>query len=228
MTALTRAVLCCFLISSLSLLADSPQGPSLREPNAHPAGEWTLEERLAARFDPVKIQERETAYLLDHPRDRSRAYESEGKMEHPDRYMVSYRIDGRRNPELFLPHELFDILLSGFVQDATLRERQRGFCRQAIRDFGFDDTLFWAHLYPLVGTYLTLKYDRSKNVQPGRADEVCRARYDALQAAREFFGPDEFNRFLYVVIAPSAWSASTTNVRDPATRLLRAERGCQP
>jgi hypothetical protein len=39
-------------------------------------------------------------------------YQSEAKVQHADRRVTSYRIDGRRNPELFLPHELLDQLVS--------------------------------------------------------------------------------------------------------------------
>jgi hypothetical protein len=234
-TVLTGFVLWCSLISSVSLRADdsSPQ-PILREPATRQAWEWTLQERLDARFDPVKIGERETAYLIDNPQAQSHLYASEAKMEHPDPHMVSYRIDGRRNPELFLPHELFDTLVSGFAPDADLRERQRAYYRPAIRAFGFDDEQFWARLESVIHPYIALSHSyvvfghagQSSTKRP-TADEICRARFDALQAARGFFGRETFDRFLYVVIAPSAWAADMTTFRDPIAMLRRAEEGCQ-
>lgn len=176
--------------------------------------QWTVEERLALRFDPEHIKARRLAQQADDPR----AATDGSATGTAGRRVTIYGIDGARNPELFLPHELFDGLLTGFTPDLELRARQRQSFARAIRAFGYDDAEFWRRLEVVSAEYVALKYD-------GRADRtaLCRARHAALQAARNTFGG--FDVFLYTVIAPSARKAVTSEV-DDAARLRDEAVGC--
>jgi hypothetical protein len=81
------------VLLSLPLLAQSPD-------------EWDVERRLAARFDEARNAERVAALVARFP---NLAFKPEENAP-GSRYYV---IEGERNPELFLPHELFEGLLSG-------------------------------------------------------------------------------------------------------------------
>src|SRR4051812_7086158 len=52
-------------------------------------------------------------------------------------------IDGRTNPELLMPNELFNALLQGLSDDAQVRSVNRQILAPGIRAFGFDEAAFW-------------------------------------------------------------------------------------
>src|SRR5207245_1510680 len=52
-------------------------------------------------------------------------------------------IDGRTNPELLMPNELFNALLQGLSDDAQVRAVNRQTLAPGIRAFGFDEAAFW-------------------------------------------------------------------------------------
>ena len=208
------------------------------EPNV-PAGntqkppwEWTIEERLAARFDPVKIREREIAYEARFPqtagssrRAREESIGTAGKQP------LVYIIDGSRNPELFLPYELFDGLLTGLDPDETGRLRQQLYLRAWIRRLGYDDEAFWASLESVSAKYLPLRFGKnissSSEEVNASAEARCRERYDALEAARALFGRKQFDIVLYTVMAPvSQYSEGSLN-DGPSVKHRRAEMGCR-
>lgn len=203
-----RPSVCCVALLLIATLSDA--GATGRRP-----WQWTVEERLAVRFDPEHIKARRLAQLADDPR----AATDGSATGTAGRRVTIYGIDGARNPELFLPHELFDGLLTGFTPDLELRARQRQSFARAIRAFGYDDAEFWRRLEVVSAEYVALKYG------DGRADWTarCRARHAALQAARNTFGG--FDVFLYTVIAPSARKVVTSDV-DDAARLRDETAGC--
>lgn len=186
--------------------------------------EWTTEDRLAARVDPVKIAERQNA-------DEARYHSAGAQAQSTGRETTQkYSIDGSRNPELLLPHELFQSLLTGFVPDDERRRRKRESLRPGIVASGFNEELFWAQLRSAVGEYIdNYAYPAQETVvslTDRRGYGLCRVAYTALNNARQVFGPDRFDRFLYEVVAPRVWVASATNAPDPAAELRYVERGC--
>src|SRR5215212_9172353 len=76
--------------------------------NAKPAWEWTLEERIAARTDGMLATKRIQAAFAEQVGDEGQTKVSAGKY----RKEPSDVIDGNRNPELFLPTELFESALT--------------------------------------------------------------------------------------------------------------------
>ncbi len=58
-------------------------------------------------------------------------------------------------------------------------------------------------------------------------DARCTARFEAMEAARKLFGRDEFNKLLYVVVAPTLRQSTATLDRDHLAALQREELGCR-
>jgi hypothetical protein len=193
----------------------------------------TVEERLAQRFDHDSIQERSVAYRLgvSELRAQSTSANSDGIAATPQ---FEYVVDGHRNPELFLPHELYDMLLTGLSPDESLRLKQRAFYQPLLKQIGYDDAAFWSALASVNGEYLLVRFgDRpsgfaSKARTQVAAEARCRARFNALEAARRLFGRNAFDRLLYTVIAPSTLvSTSATSDAHLADDLRNAEQGCR-
>jgi hypothetical protein len=181
---------------------------------------WTLDQRLTARFDPAMIRERDEAYVALHPQLRSYPVRPLSANE------LRYRIDGGRNPELFLPHELFDYLLrDGFDTDPERRSKNRAAVARLLCRAGFDPDGFWPKLESVSGIYLAL---RTREIRSrAEATDRCRARYEALSAAHELFGSEQFHRMLYSAVAPNVqFSIGTSTFRDPAERLRNEAGGC--
>jgi hypothetical protein len=127
-----------------------------------------------------------------------------------------YLIVGWRNPELFLPHELFDALLGA---DKSGRDSYVA----RLGDFGWEAASFWTALDELSAGYVAVRY---KQRTSSGAAAACRARFDALERARETFGKKKFDAFLYSAIPPGMVSTTSTPEPDPAASLRRAARGC--
>jgi hypothetical protein len=188
------------------------------------AWDWTIEERLAKRFDPVAMRTREAEYQKVQPTAAtSKGYATANGRE---RASISYSIDGRYHPELFLSHELFDTLITGFTPDLELRAKQRDFLREDLLKHGFDQELFWVQLESVGGEYARLHYDQTKATTKGVDIERCRSRFRALEAARFLFGRQRLDRFLYEALAPKTSFSVTTAGIDQASRLRQAEEGC--
>jgi hypothetical protein len=194
------------------------------------AWDWTLDERIAQRFDPDRIRERTEAYEESikqlRARSRTAAFDAEADDSKP-RYR--YLIDGKRNPELFLPHELFDMLLSGLTADESLRSKQQAFYRAWLRSFGYDDVAFWNALASVSGEYLVIRFGPpqlgfgSNESATVAQDSLCNARLKALESARRLFGRKKFDWMLYAVVAPTAWKSEAGFLPHPEVRLKQEE-----
>jgi hypothetical protein len=177
--------------------------------------EWDLEQRLAERFDSVKSAKRLAAEIAKNPKAAPDPAQNSPGVRH-------YVIDGRTNPELYLPHELFDGLLTAFDPNEFMADEQRGLYGSRLAEFGWDSAAFWPELERISAEYVRLR----------RADERekearCRARFEALELARKTFGRKQFDAFLYGAIAPHGQLAQATNDPNPAATLRREARGCR-
>jgi hypothetical protein len=186
--------------------------------------EWTTEERLAARLHTAMRPntEKHTAATATEGSQAARGGWVEGGL------------DGRVNPELFLPHELFDGLLTTFMADEKLAAKQRGLYGPLIRQLGYDDREFWNTLQSLSSGYLPYRFGSIGSTPEKVAKwtaEKCSERHRALEAARSVYGAREFDRLLYVVVAPTAQHSGSASGGTPAQRideLRRQEEGlCQ-
>jgi hypothetical protein len=211
------------------LVTTSTTGPL----TAKPAWEWSDEERIRARFDPASIHERSAAHAATHPLSAQSVDNS--------RSASQYVIDGSRDPALFLPVELLDVLLQGLHSDAAFRAHARVALAQGIRRTGYQEDDFWNKLQRLSEPYrallsqpnrFTIQYVKRPDgtigsfpIDIGR----CVARSSLLQNARATFGAQKFDQFLYTAVAPEVWrGGGGTHSVDPAQELLFVSKGCRP
>jgi hypothetical protein len=151
-------------------------------------------------------------------------------------------VDGRHHPELFLPYELFDILVGGLSDDVTTRSNVRRTADPGIKQLGYDLTGFWSALRTASAEYVQLK-ERQPEVRrtkflhftssSGKSVTVlqdparCAARIAALNRARRTFGASSFDRLLYTVVAPETKHSSIGTEPNRGEQLLFFARGCK-
>lgn len=190
------------------------------------AWEWTNEERIAARKDPLlRIQRREEAFAA-------------GDMQ---RYDKSDILVGLRDPELFLPTELMHHLIAAYRREPYAPKGIRARWASATERFGED---FWERLYETGRPYfdaearhLQLQLQDQDEKDPAErqrlsteesmvSNSLCPLRVEALRAAREVFGREAFDRFLYEVVAPVARIRGSSSGPDGPFSDLWQEEGC--
>lgn len=210
---------------SLLLLA----GPVLGQDPTKKNWQWTDEERLARRYDLSSMHSRESAYIA----------KTEGAAVAAGRDVV----EGDRNPELFLPFELYrGLLMRAFspLPEASQVFRDGFQERSGDEWFGHD---FWQRLEQTARPYLdSIEAQRSlakeyQTAHPGRRAEIdrqsedfgkadCRLRAQNLEAARAIFGREAFDRFLYEAVAPDMMMISVSS-EVSADHLRHLAGGCQ-
>jgi len=202
------------------------------------AWEWTFEERVAMRLDPDRI------------RARAAALEGESAFKDgsvpPERLIVGpveFTIDGHRNPELFLPWELFR-RLSGHVHEHELLPDDRQRFGKAIRDAGWDEDAFWKTLAGATAQHHRVHKERielegrARTAPPVERRELearietlnylgCAMRADAFAIVQEKLGAERLNRFLYEHVAPSISIGSRIPDGTEAWRLRWIAGGCR-
>jgi hypothetical protein len=215
--------LCVALLSVTALASQPPDSPK-KQP-----WEWTDDERIAMLMDPSaaarRVQEDVAAgkvKLGNGPRPNGVG-------------MPVDSLSGARDPHLFLPHELFDSLVTmGFADDAVTREAYRGWQEDARVEAGLPDDL-WDRLEVIAAGYLDAQR-REREIafstipEPGKTAllkpvvlERCHAAYDARIAAEAAFGP-AFRRFLYIGVVRG--QSSLVYRQDPE-EMKRLSRGCR-
>lgn len=216
------------LLISLPIAAQTVPAESLRKP----AWEWTLDERIAKRLDPDAIRARAEASRREMGGNPSISGE-----------LVRFTIDGKRDPELLLPFELFNSILVGVDDDPAGREMIQRIYRDGIRQFGWTEEHFWPTLQKAAREYHRtteerLALERSARPLPsaerralGTRTEAlniaaCRLRAEALQTVREQLGAEAFDRFLYEKVAPNVGIGSYSPAGDEEWRLRYISRGC--
>ena len=143
-------------------------------------------------------------------------------------------ISGQRDPHLFMPHELFDALLTAvFAEDAETREAWRGAHEAARVEAGLPDDL-WDRLETIAAVLLDLRRRErelglSTIPEPLKWElmhpvsmERCREARDVRIAADAEFGP-AFRKFLYIGVARG--SGALIYKHDPDD-IRRVSRGC--
>lgn len=195
------------------------------QPPERPAWEWTTEERLAVRTDAEAARAR----VDKSERRQRRAAQATRPVD---------TITGNDNPELFLPHQVFETLVDlAFMHEARHGEMvQEGFTPDVKRHGLPAD--FWVRLRTVTTIYvadmreLHAVQQRNRGVRTEAQesfaqayDTMCRSRADALAAARHEFGRERFDRFLYEVIVKGMFSTAWSPVNGDLLR--RAEEGCR-
>jgi hypothetical protein len=157
---------------------------------------------------------------------------------------MSQQLNGATHPEAIFPFELFDILLLNESASAP-GFRDSGHDRMNALLFASgvkDPEAWWSELDPILRPYaapLRENHDVAARLQ--RADRTervaldkqladlrraqCRSTAQGLMAAREHYGREAFDRFLYMVVAPDLklikWVGD-----DLAKELSYQARGC--
>jgi hypothetical protein len=157
------------------------------------------------------------------------------------RDLQTIQIDGKTTPHLFLPVELFGGLVNGLDEGSIAATRST--YATSVRAAGWNEAEFWFELSRIAARYLaaqaeSLKLQASMDALPPARHretealvlklgfEQCRLRAQALNTARERFGP-AFDRFLYTAVAQQMTIASSGLGPDEADRLRFLERGCR-
>ncbi len=195
---------------------------------------WTDEERIAKRFDPSSMHSREDAYVA----------KTEGAAVAIGREVV----DGDKNPELFLPTELYrNLLMRAFSPVPEASQVFRDVYQSKSGGLRIDDD-FWRRLERTARPYLdSIETQRAlgkeyQTAHPGRRAEIdrqeaergmtdCRLVIQNLASARATFGWEAFDRFLYEAVAPGSFSMSVNGTSDDslisADHLRYLAGGCQ-
>jgi hypothetical protein len=149
-------------------------------------------------------------------------------------------IDGHSNPELFLPYEIFDVLLWGLSDQPKLQQTAHRLYDSQLPSFGYDADAFWNKLRSASKSYLdsrqyhlqhgprttTILSSSGKSIMIPVDREVCAARIAALENARLLLGKEAFDRFLYSVVAPQIQISEGGTSSDRASQLRYMARGC--
>lgn len=199
-------------------LAGQPKQASESEVGAAPAkgpSLWTVEERIEKRVNPAA---RDARRARDLRQGRSVA--------------VGFSpIDGRFEPELFLPVEVVTRLV---LNTTTPHERMRELYRAAIASHGWNYKQFWGVLDAASAPYLSLMRDSATLSRERRAPadlsrlaaQVCAASVDLLDVAYETFGKEKFDEFLYHNVAPPI-RILVADHADTVDALRKKAGGCQ-
>jgi hypothetical protein len=195
--------------------------------------EWSDEERIARRSDPVLARERVAS-----------SRQVAGSTIRSDTTAMMLKgdvINGNVHPELFLPVELFSIFINAAFAPS---EEDRSIYRQASAERSSQPIPadFWLRLEELTHEYNAVMAEaRGINKRAGvstgaererlmRESEVLQARQcarlaRALEQSRVAFGKAEFDRFLYEAVAPTAVIA----LAEPSTpaQLVYLNEGCR-
>jgi hypothetical protein len=198
--------------------------PAQKAPPPREPWQWTLDERLAVRFDPEDMRRRAEERLADLADFPGATYE-EGVCI----------VNGARDPALLLPFELYNkLLILGFGSKTELWQEDRQEILREAKSLGFGED-FWTTLQTLAREQLQLRETRRQEAkqsggqQPAPSVEEqkaeCAKRLETLTAFRAHFGK-RFDEFLYRAVAPRTNVAMPPNPDWPQ-QLRLIEGGCQ-
>jgi hypothetical protein len=189
------------------------------------AASWSAEQRAAVRWDIAKRAER----VAEHQQRRA---QQRRLAPAESRSLPADVIDGSRDPELFFPSQLFEILVrSSFV---TLPRAYPHVVAQRTSDL-FRQPKEWEQFASAVSDYAALL--RNERLAADRLDRSavvsleqtkCRAAAKALSDVRSLFGRERFDLMLYEVVPPTMVETYTsdTDFETVVTNAMRRERGC--
>lgn len=138
-------------------------------------------------------------------------------------------IDGSKQPELLLPWELHQFLLStAFYRDDRVAEAWRRRFQLATPELRITDD-FWQQLRQASSDYLrdqrafamSSEFRSSASIEA----EQCHRRMIALERANKTFGEERFMKFLYLSVARDLKVSSANAITPERHRFI--SRGCQ-
>jgi hypothetical protein len=229
------------LISALPAAAQ-PGGSSAKGNPSKPAWKWSVDERLAKRFDPEfrKARAEARAAKLKELEKRFPAPPDDLFADEVKNQQNVDTIEGETNPELFLNFELFDQLLEmGFPPNGMNQQETRRLIEERAVVLGFGQDL-WDRLERVAAPFLKLQRREEQLARNGtlpsrpadgtkmspEALHWCRERARAIAAAKAEFGEEPFLRLLYAGVTPG-FSITYAVSQGTADRLRYLEGGCQ-
>ncbi|MEP7013376.1 MAG: hypothetical protein ABJC13_23900 [Acidobacteriota bacterium] len=222
------------IAAALLIVVPTLAGAAHGQDSPRPPWKWTDEERIAKRYDPSSMHSRENDYIA----------KTEGAAVAIGRDVV----DGDKNPELFLPSEVYQGLLRrAFSSVPEASQVFRDGYQSKSGGLRIDDD-FWQRLERTARPYLDSTkaqlalVKEYQTAHPGRRAEIdrqadergitdCRLVIQNLEAARATFGREAFDRFLYEAVAPGMSSISVNGASVDsylsADHLRYLAGGCQ-
>ena len=207
--------------------------------------DWTIEERLIVRFDPGDVKERRAAARRDLMKGPALLPEiAEARTKPPDPNDETNNINGQRNPELFLPIEVFEGLLEGaFAEDPRASRVVRASMQEGLVAAGLDPETFWQTLEVIAREPIRAHRDFFKlAMKMGKATpaerkaisaesgvivgKLCGPQAATLAEARKRFGAKAFDRFLYRAVAPTMGKLMLSEDPEWEIQARRKEGGC--
>src|SRR5207248_2064532 len=232
-------------VSSLLVILFCTAAPAREERESRgpkKAWEWSEDERLSERLNPASIRDRSAKEATEPYGARLPALSGHGAGVNAVSEFGTV-IVGRRNPELFMPFELFSHLISEcFDDDSSVRIR----ARSRLAPFLIDVTppgRFWSALESSASEFIanqraqrhllesmntakttderTAMRQQLKNLQ----QPECALRAVALKSVTAAIGHEKLYKILYEGVAPeiNMFSQEPEN----AECLRSVERGCQ-
>lgn len=206
-----------------------------RDAQKAPVKPWelSLEDRVNVRSDPARAAERVRAEATA----RSGALQAQQFSQ-----KVVDEFTGRTHPELFMPHELFRTLINlAFLMPSEHKNQvAQEMHQQDAEEVGMPAD-FWPRLRQIAHVYIVKSARADELGQQLRRDakntngkmelaliqgDLCSIGADALEAARQEFGAERFDRFLYQSIAPHNFIVQYETLPTKDT-LLWTARGCK-
>jgi hypothetical protein len=168
----------------------------------------TLQERLELRVDPAHVI--------------ARSHRNALKLGVDSKSPAVFIIDGSENPEVFLPSEVFSMLI-GALDGESPRSDSRRIYDPALASLGWKPDTFWSDLALIVGPYRLLASQGGKERTDLVSRQICGARVAALNEMRMKY--PALDDFLYASVAPRFTIVSSEIA--PAERLAWIEGGCK-
>ena len=215
-----------FVVSTMPVFAASP-------PSAKPAWQWTVDERLAARFDEAARARRVDEYLAQRAVTGNRAPATAIANRPTD------VIHGSKHPELLLPSEIFtSFTRAAYEEDDETAANVRAGAAPQLPSLGLPAD-FLSSWRSIAGVFITQQQEElrlKRAVYSGKSTNSardkarlrqlgaleCRSRADAIRRLRTAFGA-RFNQFLYAVAAPNVF---IVNKQATPEQLRAEEEGC--
>lgn len=219
--AISALLMVLLVLASVTASAVADESPQTAE---RQPWELTLQERLALFNDPDARQER-----VKRAVERERAINDASPAElRRTGFAPVDVIDGNVNPELIFPRQAFESLMRPFNSGDLRRLREESaptLDAIGLPDSFFDELVGIAHDHLMMDLEYRFPLKKAEGLENyHRYMRLCISSYQTLNAARDHFGREKFDRFLYEAVVPSIGLTYTSeqSIRDIEFR----ETGC--
>jgi hypothetical protein len=205
--------------------------PAPAATSSKPSWDWSPEERISARLNPDQVRQRIESHRSRQKSGRAGAVVSASVVD-----SATFVIDGAHHPALFMPWELMERLLNSTDPSKPAGASLRQSYTDDLVAAGWSTATFWSDFDEISMDYLAAReHGLRQPLQRGSSGReaamggthrrLCHTRAEALRLAREKFGREAFDRFLYEAVAPRV----VVYADEPmtASQLRYLEEGCR-